>query len=129
MDHAPDRPAMTLTSTVLESTDPRALAAFYRHLLGWPVGKNEPTWVTLRPDGSGAGLSFQLAEDHIRPTWPPVDGEQQMMAHLDIEVADLEAAVARAVAAGATVADFQPRDTVRVCLDPDGHPFCLFVEG
>jgi catechol 2,3-dioxygenase-like lactoylglutathione lyase family enzyme len=129
MDHAPDRPAMTLTSTVLESTDPRALAAFYRHLLGWPVGKNEPTWVTLRPDGSGAGLSFQLAEDHIRPTWPPVDGEQQMMAHLDIEVADLEAAVARAVAAGATVADFQPQDTVRVCLDPDGHPFCLFVEG
>jgi catechol 2,3-dioxygenase-like lactoylglutathione lyase family enzyme len=129
MDHAPDRPAMTLTSTVLESTDPRALAAFYRHLLGWPVGKNEPTWVTLRPDGSGAGLSFQLAEDHIRPTWPPVDGEQQMMAHLDIEVADLEAAVVRAVAAGATVADFQPQDTVRVCLDPDGHPFCLFVEG
>jgi catechol 2,3-dioxygenase-like lactoylglutathione lyase family enzyme len=129
MDHAPDRPAMTLTSTVLESTDPRALAAFYRHLLGWPVGKNEPTWVTLRPDGSGAGLSFQLAEDHIRPTWPPLDGEQQMMAHLDIEVADLEAAVARAVAAGATVADFQPQDTVRVCLDPDGHPFCLFVEG
>jgi catechol 2,3-dioxygenase-like lactoylglutathione lyase family enzyme len=129
MDHAPDRPAMTLTSTVLESTDPRALAAFYRHLLGWPVGKNEPTWVTLRPDGSGAGLSFQLAEDHIRPTWPPVDGEQQMMAHLDIEVADLEAAVARAVAAGATVAGFQPQDTARVCLDPDGHPFCLFVEG
>jgi catechol 2,3-dioxygenase-like lactoylglutathione lyase family enzyme len=129
MAHAPDRPAMTLTSTVLESTDPRALAAFYRHLLGWPVGKNEPTWVTLRPDGSGAGLSFQLAEDHIRPTLPPVDGEQQMMAHLDIEVADLEAAVARAVAAGATVADFQPQDTVRVCLDPDGHPFCLFVEG
>ena len=129
MDHAPDRPAMTLTSTVLESTDPRALAAFYRHLLGWPVGKNEPTWVTLRPDGSGAGLSFQLAEDHIRPTWPPVDGEQQMMAHLDIEVADLEAAVARAVAAGATVAGFQAQDTARVCLDPDGHPFCLFVEG
>ena len=129
MDHAPDRPAMTLTSTVLESTDPRALAAFYRHLLGWPVGKNEPTWVTLRPDGSGAGLSFQLAEDHIRPTWPPVDGEQQMMAHLDIEVEDLEAAVAHAVAAGATVADFQPQDAVRVCLDPDGHPFCLFFEG
>jgi catechol 2,3-dioxygenase-like lactoylglutathione lyase family enzyme len=129
MEHAPDRPAMTLASTVLESTDPRALAAFYHHLLWWPVGEEGPTWVTLRPHGSGAGLSFQLAEDHIRPTWPPLDGEQQMMAHLDIEVADLEAAVARAVAAGATVADFQPQDTVRVCLDPDGHPFCLFVEG
>jgi catechol 2,3-dioxygenase-like lactoylglutathione lyase family enzyme len=129
MDNAPDHPAMTLTSTVRESTDPCALAAFYGGLLGWPVGTDEPTWVTLRPDGGGAGLSFQLAEGYVRPTWPPVDGAQQMSAHLDIEANDLEAAVAHAVAAGATVADFQPQDDVRVCLDPDGHPFCLFVEG
>jgi hypothetical protein len=52
-----------------------------------------------------------------------------MMAHLDIRVDDLGAAVDHAVAAGATVAGFQPQDHVRVCLDPDGHPFCLYVEG
>jgi hypothetical protein len=50
-----------------------------------------------------------------------------MQLHLDIEVDDLESAVAQAVAAGAEVADFQPQDDVRVCLDPAGHPFCLWV--
>jgi hypothetical protein len=47
------------------------------------------------------------------------------MMHLDIEVEDLEVAVADAVALGARVADFQPQDNVRVLLDPAGHPFCL----
>jgi hypothetical protein len=50
-----------------------------------------------------------------------------MQLHLDIEVDDLAAAVRLAVEAGATVADFQPQEDVRVCLDPAGHPFCLFV--
>jgi hypothetical protein len=47
--------------------------------------------------------------------------------HLDIEVDDLEAAGAHAVAAGAVLADYQPQDDVRVYLDPAGHPFCLWV--
>jgi hypothetical protein len=45
---------------------------------------------------------------------------------LDIAVDDLAAAPARAVALGAIEAAFQPQDDVRVMLDPDGHPFCLF---
>jgi hypothetical protein len=53
--------------------------------------------------------------------------DQQMMMHLEVMVDDLDAAVAHAVAAGATVADYQPQDTVRVCLDPAGHPFCLWL--
>jgi Glyoxalase-like domain len=28
----------------------------------------------------------------------------------------------------ATLAEFQPQEDVRVCLDPAGHPFCLYVE-
>ena len=51
-----------------------------------------------------------------------------MMMHLEIRVDDLSAAAARAVELGATVAEFQPQDDVRVCLDPAGHPFCLYVE-
>jgi predicted enzyme related to lactoylglutathione lyase len=51
-----------------------------------------------------------------------------MMAHLEIAVDDLDAAVAHAVAAGASVAAFQPQNDVRVCLDPDGHPFCLYIQ-
>jgi hypothetical protein len=50
-----------------------------------------------------------------------------MMVHLDIKVDDLDQAVAWATEAGATLADFQPQNHVRVCLDPAGHPFCLFI--
>jgi hypothetical protein len=49
------------------------------------------------------------------------------MMHLDIAVDDLAAACAHAAEAGATLADFQPQDHVRVHLDPAGHPFCLYV--
>lgn len=117
----------TLTAAVLDSADPPALARFYQRLLGWPIGSEDPTWVTLRPEGGGAGLSFQLEEQHTRPAWPADDGEQQMQLHLDIEVDDLASAVATAVDAGATVAEFQPQELVRVLLDPAGHPFCLWV--
>ena len=50
-----------------------------------------------------------------------------MMVHLDVEVDDLRAASAHALAAGAVLADYQPQDHVRVYLDPAGHPFCLFL--
>jgi catechol 2,3-dioxygenase-like lactoylglutathione lyase family enzyme len=116
-----------LTSTVLGTPDPRGLALFYQRLLGWPIGTDEPEWVTLRPGGGQPGLSFQLEADHVPPTWPAADGEQQMQLHLDIEVDDLAAACAEALAAGAVLADYQPQDDVRVLLDPAGHPFCLWT--
>jgi hypothetical protein len=50
----------------------------------------------------------------------------EMMVHLDFEVTDLEAAVASAIASGAEIAAYQPQEDVRVMLDPDGHPFCLY---
>lgn len=118
---------MTLTAVVLDSADPRKLADFYQRLLGWPLGANEPTWVTLRPPGGGAGLSFQLEPLYERPTWPSTTDHQQMMTHLDIEVDDLGEAGAHAIDVGATLAEFQPQEDVRVYLDPAGHPFCLWV--
>ena len=60
--------------------------------------------------------------------WPERAGEQQKMLHLDIWVDDLEAAGAHAVGLGATLADYQPQDDVRVYFDPAGHPFCLFLD-
>ncbi len=119
-------PRMTLTATVLDSPDARVLADFYRRLLGWKMRADEPEWVTLRPPDGGAGLSFQTEAAYVRPTWPAGPGDQQMMMHLDIEVDDLDAGGAHAVAAGAEVAEFQPQDDVRVYLDPAGHPFCLW---
>jgi Glyoxalase-like domain len=64
------------------------------------------------------------APDAREPAGP---GDPQMSMHLDIEVDDLDVTGAQAVAAGATLAEFQPQDDVRVFLDPAGHPFCLFL--
>jgi catechol 2,3-dioxygenase-like lactoylglutathione lyase family enzyme len=122
------RPRMTLTATVLDAPDASELAAFYQRLLGWTIGRDEGDWVTLRPPGGGAGLSFQTEKAYQRPTWPAGPGDQQMMMHLDIEVDDLEAAGAHARTAGAVLAEYQPQDDVRVHLDPAGHPFCLWVD-
>ncbi|HKN96313.1 MAG TPA: VOC family protein [Pseudonocardiaceae bacterium] len=125
-----DRPWMKLSATVLDSADANALADFYHRLLGWPYGAAEPGWVTLRPADGSAGLSFAGEPDtYVRPTWPsdPAKQRQQMMAHLDIEVGDLAAGVAYALQCGATLAEFQPQQDVRVLLDPAGHPFCLWV--
>jgi catechol 2,3-dioxygenase-like lactoylglutathione lyase family enzyme len=121
------RPRTRLSATVLGAPDPRALGAFYARLLGWTVVTNESGWVRVRPPSGETGLSFQAESDYVKPVWPPRPGEQQMMSHLDIGVDDLEAGVAWAIAGGATLAEFQPQEHVRVMLDPAGHPFCLFT--
>jgi catechol 2,3-dioxygenase-like lactoylglutathione lyase family enzyme len=123
------RPRTRLSATVLGAPEPRELAEFYRRLLGWRVKWDEPDWVMLEAPGGGAGLSFQREDEHVRPVWPAARGDQQMMMHLDIEVDDLDEASAYAVAEGASVAEYQPQEDVRVLLDPAGHPFCLFLPG
>jgi catechol 2,3-dioxygenase-like lactoylglutathione lyase family enzyme len=112
--------------TVLDSPDPQALARFYADLLGWELG---PEGRAIIPPDGVAYISFQMSPEYVRPTWPPVDGRQQQMLHLDFEVDDLGTAVAHAIELGATEADFQPQTEVRVLLDPDGHPFCLYANG
>jgi catechol 2,3-dioxygenase-like lactoylglutathione lyase family enzyme len=124
-----------VSAAVLGSPNPRALATFYERLLGWTRVADEPArpgsppedgWVMLRPSTSGTGLSFQYEPEYVPPSWPAVSGEQQMTMHLDIAVANLDEGVAWARDAGAVLADHQPQEHVRVMLDPDGHPFCLF---
>ena len=96
-------------------------------LSGWPITLEEPGWVIIRNPDGGIGLNFQEEGIYERPVWPARQGAQQMQMHLEIMVDDLEAASAHAQACGATLADFQPQETVRVHLDPDGHPFCLYL--
>jgi hypothetical protein len=118
---------LTLTTINLNAAQPGELARFYARLLDWPIRAEEPDWVLLRPDGIEVGLSFQTEEKYQRPVWPARDDEQQMMIHLEIRVDDLDAAEAHARACGATRAGYQPQEDVRVYLDPDGHPFCLWL--
>jgi catechol 2,3-dioxygenase-like lactoylglutathione lyase family enzyme len=112
---------------VLDCPDASALARFYADLLGWRVAKDEPGWAAVAPPGGVAYLGFQTSPEYRPPVWPPAEGEQQMMVHLDFEVDDLDAAVEDALGAGAELAQHQPQENVRVMLDPAGHPFCLYA--
>jgi hypothetical protein len=72
-------------------------------------------------------LNFEYEEQWARPVWPAQAGRQTATQHLDLRVDDLEAATDWATRCGATLADTQPQDDVRVLIDPAGHPFCLFL--
>jgi catechol 2,3-dioxygenase-like lactoylglutathione lyase family enzyme len=113
---------------VLEAPDARTLARFYATLLGWKIAKESPEEAAIGPPDGVAYLAFQTSAAHVRPVWPPVDGAQRMMMHLDFEVDDLDAAVAHALDLGASEASYQPQEDVRVLLDPAGHPFCLYMD-
>jgi len=129
-------PRTEVTGPVLDAADPIALAKFYEKLLGWnlvayegprPGYPPEDGWAKLRSPAETMKIEFQWEQQYVPPVWPPADGQQQMMMHLDIAVDDLEDGVAWAVDLGATLAEHQPQEGVRVMLDPAGHPFCLFA--
>ena len=117
--------------TITAAPAPRALelARFYERLLGWPIVHEGPEggWAQLCPPEGEAGPTLNIESDreYERPVWPSEAGQQHATMHLDIGVDDLEEAVAWALEAGATLAQEQPQEQVRVMLDPDGHPFCL----
>jgi predicted enzyme related to lactoylglutathione lyase len=114
--------------TAIEAPDPGALAAFYSRLLGWSIGHQQPGTVVLAAPGGAVYVVFQEAVDYQRPVWPTEEGQQRPMMHFDFQVADLDGAVTEAVALGATLADHQPQQNVRVLFDPAGHPFCLCLD-
>ncbi len=119
---------MRLSTVNIGAPDPAALARFYERLLGWAIGHEEPGFVIVRDPDGGVALSFQQEDGYVAPVWPAGPGDQQMQLHLEIAVRDLDGEVAHALECGATLAQFQPQDNVRVCLDPAGHPFCLWLE-
>ena len=121
-------PTLSLAMVTLGTPELRRLLRFYGRLLGWEVETDDEAWAVLRNPGGGVGLGFQMEEHFVRPTWPAAPGEQQMTMHLEIKVDDLASAARRAADCGATLAGFQPQEDVLVHLDPDGHPFCLYVE-
>jgi catechol 2,3-dioxygenase-like lactoylglutathione lyase family enzyme len=117
---------MRLTSVTVGTSMPRELAEFYARLLGAVVAAVEQDWALVRAPG-GLTVNFEREREFRRPVWPSVPGQQVATQHLDIEVDDLDEAVAHAVACGAVLAGVQPQEDVRVLFDPDGHPFCLFT--
>jgi catechol 2,3-dioxygenase-like lactoylglutathione lyase family enzyme len=131
-----------LVQVVLDATDARELAEFYRRLLGLqyragdePPAPGEPDpqgqdWLVLRNAG-GAKVAFQRVAALAKATWPEGPVPQQL--HLDLSVptkAELDAQHERALALGATLLEDDadnPDEPLRVYADPAGHPFCIFV--
>jgi predicted enzyme related to lactoylglutathione lyase len=103
-----------------------ALAAFYERFLGWPITQRGPGGWALLQSPEGLKIEIQGLSNYQSPVWPNASNEQQMMVHIDFATDDVDAAVAFAIEAGATVAAHQPQPNVRVMLDPVGHPICLF---
>lgn len=135
-----------LVQTVLDSTDARRLAEFYRSLLGLayregdePPPEGEPDergrdWLVLRTPEGTPQLAVQQVERLDAPTWP--DGPVPQQMHLDLSVAsraELRVQHERVLALGGSLlADREEPDedddeAFRVYRDPDGHPFCVFV--
>ena len=107
----------------LEAPDPPDAAAV---LVGGPRGADlysRRRTVARSTSGECVG-SFSGPEGRgLRaPVWPPEPGKQGMQIHLEIEVTDLAAAVEHAIELGATQAEHQPQDDVRVMLDPARSP-------
>ena len=106
----------------LDCDDPASLAAFWAALLGGEVTPVDDDVVVV--GNKGTPVAALRVPDYRPPTWP--GGAIPKQVHLDLSVADLDAAEAEAIRLGARRADEQPRPTRwRVMLDPAGHPFCL----
>jgi catechol 2,3-dioxygenase-like lactoylglutathione lyase family enzyme len=127
-----------LRQTVLDCTNPRELAEFYRLLLGFEYrpGDDVPDpagdeWLVLRDRDGRPQLAFQHVAELPPATWPGDSVPQQL--HLDLTVptvAELEVQHERALALGARMLFDRSDDEeepLRVYADLAGHPFCIFV--
>ncbi len=139
-----DSPAFPqIRQVVLDSTNPRASAEFWRQLLGLVYrrdheppgpGDDDPAgrdWLNLLTPEGAASLAIQGVDRVPRSTWPDSTVPQQL--HLDITVTSVEelaSAGARVIELGGTLLLDRSSDAVeplQVFGDLDGHPFCIFV--
>jgi catechol 2,3-dioxygenase-like lactoylglutathione lyase family enzyme len=130
-----------LLHTVLDGTDIRQLAEFYRRLLGlyYRRGDEPPAdgvaddadWLVLVDSSGGRKLAFQQVERLERTTWP--EHHVPMQLHLDFTVSsleELERQRKRAESLGAQLLLDRTGDgnePLYALADPAGHPFCIFV--
>lgn len=135
----PDFPR--LVNTVLDTTDARALAEFYRQLLGLsyrpgdePTDGRDPAddgWLVLQTTEGQRVLAFQQVDSLRRTTWPAADVPMQL--HLCFIVDDpdqLDSQRHRAEELGAELLlhrTEEPEEPLYVLADPAGHPFCLYA--
>ena len=127
-----------LLHTVIDTTDVRRLAEFYRQLLSlvYRPGDEAPgedDWLVLTwPDGRRALAFNRVDESETAPSGWPAPGAVKHM-HLDTvvgSVEELEAEHSRVLGLGAELRydrSDDPEEPLRAYVDPAGHVFCIFV--
>lgn len=131
-----------LTQVVIDTTNPRASAEFWRQLLGLVYRKgHEPPlagddlvgrdWLNLLTPNGDPCLAFQAVDELSHSTWPDPKVSQQL--HLDLTVTSLDelnSVHSKVLTLGGSLlfdrSDSQD-EPLRVYADLDGHPFCVFV--
>ena len=109
----------------IDCAEPMVLAEFWAAMLGGETVELNPQTVIVMTDW--IWLAALEVADHRPPTWPSNEVPKQI--HLDLDVPDLDEAVAEALALGARLAPVQPNpDRWRVLIDPAGHPFCFTTQ-
>lgn len=107
--------ATTFYTAAFGLTVGRRFGTDFVELLGWPA----PVYLlTKKPGTIGAGEDRRRYSRH----WTPL--------HVDVVVDDVDAAVARALAAGAVLevpAQDAPYGRIAMRADPFGHGFCLLA--
>lgn len=126
--------------TVIDTTDVRSLAEFYRQLLGLHYrqgdeppadGADDADWLVLLDSTGARKLAFQQVDRLERTTWPEHDVPMQL--HIDYTVPSLPELARqrkRAEALGAQLLLDRTGDSdepLYVFADPSGHPFCILV--
>ncbi|REE03895.1 VOC family protein [Citricoccus muralis] len=120
-------------STVVESTDHRALARWWATALDWEIAYESDLESVVIPRWS-AELSDSLPFHRVPPgmVFVPVEHQKSGKNRLHWDFAphtsdDREAEIHRLVTLGATLIDVgEPEDaTWTVLADPDGNEFCV----
>jgi catechol 2,3-dioxygenase-like lactoylglutathione lyase family enzyme len=132
-----------LRAVAIDATNARAVAEFWRELLGFvyrsgdeapPPGQPDlrgGDWLVLTDRAGEPRLAVQHVANLPASTWPDSRVPQQL--HLDLTVGDvdeLEVQRDRVLALGAKVLQDRSTDAdepLYVFADPAGHPFCIFV--
>jgi predicted enzyme related to lactoylglutathione lyase len=115
---------LTIQCFLLDSTDPRRIAAFWEEALGWRRTYDTEDEVVLEPpagspqDGVAPDLLFGKVPEGktVKNRW-----------HLDLRPKDQAAEVERLLALGATRTDVGQtgEESWVVLADPDGNEFCI----
>ena len=118
MSNSNEGPVGTLNLIGIDVADMERAAQFWGALLGLKIENREDEYLEFERQGDGPRLYVQKV---------PEKKTAKTRVHLDIDVADLDVAVSRAVALGAKKVQpfIQSGHSWVVMEDPDGNEFCL----